>query len=131
MVKGFARGLSSDTYARSIPKHDATKETQHKRNHYWYLSHPDDGACHPTPSARVCHSRAPLSWLPSVCPVSLAPARSGHAALQTLDFALELLDDCVALLKILVEAVTLADELLFPLPETLFFDLDLLSESLA
>lgn len=60
----------------------------------------------------------------------LAAASSGHAALQRFDLGLELLDHSVALLQVLVEAVTLGDELLLPLPEALFLDLDLFRESL-
>lgn len=57
--------------------------------------------------------------------------RAGDAALQCLDLGLELLDDCMALLQILVEAVALRDELLLPLAETLLLHLDLLCEALA
>jgi hypothetical protein len=61
----------------------------------------------------------------------LAPAGPGHAALHAFDLSLELLDDRVALLEVLVEAIPLGDELLLPLPEALFLDLDLLGEALA
>lgn len=54
-----------------------------------------------------------------------------HAALKAVHFRLELLDDGVALLEILVETVALRDELLLPLPESLFLDLDLLGKALA
>jgi hypothetical protein len=63
--------------------------------------------------------------------VHLASASPGHAALHALDLGLELLDDGVALLEVLVEAVPLGDELLLPLPEALLLDLDLLGEALA
>ena len=53
------------------------------------------------------------------------------AALHRLQLGLELLDLCVGLLEILVEAVALGDELLLPLAETLLLDLDLLGEALA
>jgi hypothetical protein len=53
-----------------------------------------------------------------------------HGALQRLDLGLELLDERVAALEILVEAVALRDELLLPLPEPLLLDLDLLGEAL-
>lgn len=53
------------------------------------------------------------------------------AALHGLELRLELLDLSVSLLEILVEAVTLGDELLLPLAEALFLDLNLLSETLA
>jgi hypothetical protein len=47
-----------------------------------------------------------------MCPLwtgalDLAPASPGHAALHALDLSLELLDDRVALLEVLVEAVSL------------------------
>ena len=61
----------------------------------------------------------------------LASASPGHAALHALDLGLELLDDGVALLEVLVEAVPLGDELLLPLPEALLLDLDLLGKALA
>jgi hypothetical protein len=61
----------------------------------------------------------------------LAPASPGHAALHAFDLSLELLDDRVALLEVLVEAIPLGDELLLPLPEALLLDLDLLGEALA
>lgn len=61
----------------------------------------------------------------------LAPAGPGHAALHALDLGFELLDDRVALLEVLVEAISLRDKLLLPLPEALLLDLDLLSEALA
>ena len=54
-----------------------------------------------------------------------------HGALQRLDLGLELLDERVAALEILVEAVALRDELLLPLSESLLLDLDLLGEALA
>jgi len=63
--------------------------------------------------------------------ICLASAGPGHAALHTLDLGLELLDDGVALLEILVEAVPLGNELLLPLPEALLLDLNLLGEALA
>jgi len=63
--------------------------------------------------------------------VRLASASPGHAALHALDLGLELLDDGVALLEVLVEAVPLGDELLLPLPEALLLDLDLLGKALA
>jgi hypothetical protein len=47
----------------------------------------------------------------------LASAGPGHAALHALDLGLKLLDDRVALLEVLVEAIPLGDELLLPLPE--------------
>lgn len=52
-------------------------------------------------------------------------------ALQLLELALELLNLGVGLFKILVETVTLSNELLLPLAEALLLDLDLLRESLA
>lgn len=68
---------------------------------------------------------------PTTRTTRLASASPGHAALHTLDLGLELLDDGVALLEVLVEAVPLGNELLLPLPETLLLDLDLLGEALA
>jgi hypothetical protein len=61
----------------------------------------------------------------------LAPASPGHAALHAFDLSLELLDDRVALLEVLVEAIPLGDELLLPLPEALLLNLDLFGEALA
>jgi len=61
----------------------------------------------------------------------LAPAGPGHAALHALNLSLELLNDRVALLEVLVEAVSLGNELLLPLPEALLLNLDLLGEALA
>jgi hypothetical protein len=52
------------------------------------------------------------------------------AALHLLQLLLERLDGGVGALQILVKAVTLADELLLPLSESVLLDLDLLSESL-
>jgi hypothetical protein len=52
-------------------------------------------------------------------------------ALHRLQLGLELLDLCMGLLEILVEAVALGDELLLPLAETLLLDLDLLGKALA
>lgn len=52
------------------------------------------------------------------------------AALHAIDIILELLDDGMALLEILVETITLGDELLLPGPESLLFNLDLLGEAL-
>lgn len=52
------------------------------------------------------------------------------AALHLLKLLLERLDGGVGALQILVKAVTLADELLLPLSESVLLDLDLLSESL-
>lgn len=51
--------------------------------------------------------------------------------LQTLDLILELLDDCMTLLEVLVEAIPLGNELLLPSSESLLLDLDLLREPLA
>lgn len=56
---------------------------------------------------------------------------AGDTSLEALNFGLELLDDCMALLKILIQTVTLVDELLFPSSESLFLDLDLLCEPLS
>lgn len=53
------------------------------------------------------------------------------AALHLLKLLLELLDSGVSALKVLVESVTLADELLLPLTEPVFLNLDLLRESLS
>ena len=53
------------------------------------------------------------------------------AALHLLQLALEVLDRGVRALQVLVEPVTLADELLLPLAETVLLDLDLLGKSLS
>lgn len=57
--------------------------------------------------------------------------RSDSTALHLLQFLFKLLDGCVCALEILVETVSLANELLLPLSEPLFLDLDLLCESLS
>lgn len=63
---------------------------------------------------------------------SLAAAVAAHGAtLHIVELALKLLDLSVRLLKILVETVTLGNELLLPLAEALLLDLDLLGEALA
>ena len=56
---------------------------------------------------------------------------ANSAALHLLELGLELLDLSMGLLEILVESVSLGDELLLPLSETLLLDLDLLGEALA
>jgi hypothetical protein len=53
------------------------------------------------------------------------------AAVHGFDLGLELFDQGVALLQILVETVPLRNELLLPLSEALFLDLDLFGEALA
>ena len=52
------------------------------------------------------------------------------ASLQRLDVLLQLLDHGVTLLQILVQPVSLADQLLLPRPESLFLDLDLFRKPL-
>lgn len=79
--------------------------------------------CLRPPKPRVLRAR-------SASCVSLAPVRPALAALQSLDFTLELLDHRMALLEILVQAIPLRNQLLLPLPETLLFHLDLLREPL-
>lgn len=64
--------------------------------------------------------------------VRLATAvRAVDAALEAVHFRLKTLDLRVAGLKVLVEAVTLSNKLLLPLPEALLLNLDLLGETLA
>jgi len=53
-----------------------------------------------------------------------------HRTLHLFEFALEIFDLCVRGLEVLVEAVTLLDELLLPLTEAILFNLDLLCELL-
>jgi hypothetical protein len=57
--------------------------------------------------------------------------RAVDAALERIDLGLETLNLCVASLKILVQAVSLCNQLLLPLPKPLLFHLDLLGEALA
>ena len=57
--------------------------------------------------------------------------RSDSSSLHLLELALELLDSSVCAFQILVEAISLGNELLLPLSETVLLDLDLLGESLA
>jgi hypothetical protein len=57
--------------------------------------------------------------------------RSNSTALHLLQFLFELLDRGMCALEVLVETVSLTDELLLPLSEPLFLDLDLLGESLS
>lgn len=52
------------------------------------------------------------------------------AALHLLKFLLQGLDSSVCALQVLVQAITLTDELLLPLSESVFLNLDLLCESL-
>lgn len=61
----------------------------------------------------------------------LATSAAGQAALHLLELRLELLDLSMGRLEILIETVSLSDELLLPLPETLLLDLDLLGKALA
>lgn len=56
---------------------------------------------------------------------------SDSGSLHLLEFLLQGLDGCVCALEILVETITLADELLLPLSESVLLDLDLLCESLS
>jgi hypothetical protein len=104
-----------------------------------FLGHPYCTATHCAFSSQLCALvafREVCSIVVRSCPSwtftsHLAPAGPGHAALHTLDLSLELLDDRVALLEVLVETVSLRDELLLPLPEALLLHLDLLGEALA
>lgn len=57
--------------------------------------------------------------------------RTVDTARDLLDFGLKLFDNGVALLQVLVESVALGNELLLPLSESLFLNLDLLRKSLA
>lgn len=63
--------------------------------------------------------------------LDLASASPRHTSLQRLNLTLKPLDLRVTLLQVLVQAVTLRDELLLPLPEPLLLDLDLFREPLA
>src|SRR4051794_16414439 len=58
-------------------------------------------------------------------------AAADGAPLHLLQLGLQLLDLGMCLLKILVKAIALSDEFLFPLPEALLLNLDLLGEALA
>lgn len=60
-----------------------------------------------------------------------ATVASDGISLHGLKLVLQLLDLGVGLLEILIETITLSNELLFPLSEALLLDLDLLSESLS
>lgn len=60
-----------------------------------------------------------------------ATVASDGISLHSLKLVLQLLDLGVGLLEILIETITLSNELLFPLSEALLLDLDLLSESLS
>src|SRR4051812_38496458 len=62
---------------------------------------------------------------------STAAVASHSASLHGLQFLLELLDSGMSRFKILVESVSLSNQLLLPLSESLLFDLDLLGESLS
>lgn len=68
-------------------------------------------------------------WVYSL--IRLAAATAGNAALRLLELGLELLDLSVGGFEILVETISLGNELLLPLAETLLFNLDLLGEALA
>ena len=52
------------------------------------------------------------------------------AALHLLEILLELFDSSMCTFKILIESITLADELRFPLAETMLLNLNLLRKSL-
>jgi hypothetical protein len=56
---------------------------------------------------------------------------ANSTALHLLKLLLQTLDGCVCALQILVETITLANELLLPLSETVLLNLDLLGESLS
>lgn len=60
-----------------------------------------------------------------------ATVASDGISLHSLKLVLQLLDCGVGLLEILIETITLSNELLFPLSEALLLDLDLLGESLS
>lgn len=60
-----------------------------------------------------------------------ATVASDGISLHSLKLVLQLLDLGMGLLEILIETITLSNELLFPLSEALLLDLDLLSESLS
>lgn len=60
-----------------------------------------------------------------------ATVASDSISLHSLKLVLQLLDLGVGLLEILIETITLSNELLFPLSEALLLDLNLLSESLS
>ena len=63
-------------------------------------------------------------------PLTAAVTADG-SALESFELGLEPLDLGMGLLEILVETIALGNELLLPLPEALFLDLDLLSKPLA
>ncbi|KAG9766064.1 cdc12 like protein, partial [Aureobasidium melanogenum] len=56
---------------------------------------------------------------------------ASNTALHALNLSLQLLDERVTGLEVLVEAITLGDELLFPATEALLLNLDLLCETFA
>lgn len=60
-----------------------------------------------------------------------AAVASDGTTLHGLKLVLQLLDLGMGLLEILIETITLSNELLFPLSEALLLDLDLLSETLS
>ena len=57
--------------------------------------------------------------------------RAVDAALHRIDFGLEALDFSVAGLEVLVQTITLRNEFLLPLPESLLLNLDLLGKAFA
>ena len=64
-------------------------------------------------------------------PLAAATTATDSASLHLLQLGLQLLDLGMCLLEILVKAITLSDEFLFPLPEALLLNLDLLGKALA
>lgn len=75
-------------------------------------------------------SRSPEVTIAQTQRINLTTAMaSDGTALHLLELLLQLLNGSVGAFQILVESVTLADELLLPLSEAVFLDLYLLGES--
>jgi hypothetical protein len=62
---------------------------------------------------------------------SAASVASHSAPLHCFQFLLQLLDGGVGRFKVLVQSISLSDQLLLPLSKSLLFNLDLLGEALA